>query len=78
MGGCGWRGPKFLVFRMAKRQQKKGSGLQASPNMLVPVASQDDAYTVHGAYLSGKREANRIGQWWTKHHSDIAGLRHES
>jgi hypothetical protein len=30
----------------------------------------DDAYTVHGAFLSGDREARRIATWWRQYHDD--------
>lgn len=32
---------------------------------------QSDAYTVHGAYMSGRREANRVSKWWIEHSSSV-------
>uniref|UniRef100_A0A061R8Y1 N1-acetylpolyamine oxidase n=1 Tax=Tetraselmis sp. GSL018 TaxID=582737 RepID=A0A061R8Y1_9CHLO len=32
---------------------------------------KEDAYTVHGAYESGSREANRICHWWSKNHQQL-------
>jgi monoamine oxidase len=31
---------------------------------------RDDAYTVHGAFLSGDREARRIATWWRRYRDD--------
>jgi len=28
---------------------------------------KSDAYTVHGAFMSGRREASRVGKWWQTH-----------
>jgi len=30
-----------------------------------------DAYTVHGAFMSGKREGRRIKQWWKQYHTEL-------
>ena len=32
---------------------------------------REDAYTVHGAMLSGEREARKIKRWWTDHHAQL-------
>jgi hypothetical protein len=32
---------------------------------------REDAYTVHGAFLSGGREALSITKWWRQYHDDV-------
>ena len=32
---------------------------------------RSDAYTVHGAFLSGAREVRSIGKWWRDYHAEV-------
>jgi hypothetical protein len=36
--------------------------------------SEGDAYTVHGAYESGRREAARVARWWREHRREVRRL----
>ena len=36
-----------------------------------PPIHREDAYTVHGAFLSGEREALNIAKWWRQYHDDM-------
>lgn len=43
---------------------------RTSPHFAGEATHRDDAYTVHGAFLSGDREARRIATWWRRYHDD--------
>ena len=41
------------------------------PRPLYTPIHREDAYTVHGAFLSGEREALNIAKWWRQYHDDM-------
>lgn len=53
--------------------EKAGRGLPLQTRVFFAgeATSLTDSYTVHGAYLSGEREAQRISAWWRAHHEEL-------
>eukprot|EP00884_Botryococcus_braunii_P001035 jgi/Botrbrau1/10932/Bobra.0025s0105.1 len=70
-----WMGWPVSGIAKEDRKQVEGCGrvlIQKSRLFFAGEATHKrDAYTVHGAFMSGEREARRILRWWTKFHSDI-------
>jgi len=50
---------------------KCGKGYHPSTRLYFAgeATNREDSYTVHGAYMSGRREGHRIIRWWREHHN---------
>jgi len=56
---------------MCLRNKRRGYDLKTRLYFAGEATIQSDSYTVHGAYMSGRREAGKIERWWREHHSEL-------
>jgi len=45
----------------------KGTNIKTRLYFAGEATSMSDSYTVHGAYMSGQKQAERIAKWWREH-----------
>ena len=51
----------------AKIGGTKGTNIKTRLYFAGEATSMSDSYTVHGAYMSGQKQAERIAKWWREH-----------
>ena len=51
----------------------KGSDVKTRLYFAGEATSSSDSYTVHGAYMSGRSQAEKVAKWWREHAETLSG-----
>merc|ERR1711865_909235 len=55
----------------AVRGGMKGTAIKTRLYFAGEATSMSDSYTVHGAYMSGQKQAEKIAKWWREHAENL-------